>query len=314
LQPTALVTGGSGFLGRRLIRQLAASGYRVRALTRQPGGSEWSEGAQVITADLASAPDQDLIRFVDGGEILFHLAGELHDPSRMRALHVGGTERLLNAAVGRVRRWIQLSSVGVYGPVREGEVAEDSPMRPVGEYETTKAESDERVLRAGQAGLEFVVLRPSIVFAPDMPNRSLRQLVQVIDRGLGVYVGKPGASANYVPADEVIRALMLCATLPQASGRVYNLSDWCTIEQWFEAIAEALGRNTPRLRLPESVVRALASLSSILPAWPLTPARVDALTTRVRYPVRRIRAELNYDAAVSSTTAIKECARVWRNG
>src|SRR5574341_4931 len=65
------------------------------------------------------------------------------------------------------RAWVQLSSVRVYGPVREGVVDESRPYAPRGEYETTKAESDRLVLEAFERGaFSCTILRPSIDFGP----------------------------------------------------------------------------------------------------------------------------------------------------
>src|SRR5258708_24160078 len=92
----------------------------------------------------------------------------------MRALHVEGTQRLIGAASGRVRRWIQLSSVGVYGRgVREATVEEAAAPRPEGEYESTKAESDRLAARApAPAAFQLGVLRPSIFVGPARPDTS----------------------------------------------------------------------------------------------------------------------------------------------
>ena len=98
----------------------------------------------------------------------------------MNAVHVDGTRDLLAASVGRVGRWVQLSSVGVYGPVRAGVVTEESLPVPVGCYETAKLMSDELVLAAvRRTGLKAVILRLSIILATDMPNNSLRQMVRL---------------------------------------------------------------------------------------------------------------------------------------
>jgi nucleoside-diphosphate-sugar epimerase len=224
----------------------------------------------------------------------------VRDPSRMRAVNVDGTRALLHLADGRIGRWVQLSSAGVYGRHRDGAVVEETPLAPVGLYEETKAEADALVLEAARERrlASAVILRPSIVFGEGMPNQSIFQMARAIDRGLFFFIGARGASANYVHRSNVVDALVLCGTSPEADTRVYNLSDWCTIEDFAGAIADALGRRRPSLRLPEPPVRAAVRAIGRLTELPLTESRVDALVNRSRYPIARIQRELGYGVAV----------------
>jgi nucleoside-diphosphate-sugar epimerase len=231
------------------------------------------------------------IPFLDGADAVIHCAAELADAARMEAANVQGTQALLATAAGRVGHWVQLSSVGVYGPVRAGCVTEDFPLHPVGPYEVTKAAADELVLAAAARGdITATVLRPSVVFADDMPNDSLRQMARAIENGLFFFVGEPGASANYVQVDDVAAALLFCAADPRARGQIFNLSGWETMETFVAALARGLRCGVPRRRVPEGPVRFAARAMSILPRFPLTPARVDALTSRARYSSARIEA------------------------
>jgi nucleoside-diphosphate-sugar epimerase len=206
---------------------------------------------------------------------------------------------LIDAARGRVRRWVQLSSVGCYGLAqREGTVDERSPLAAEGEYETTKTESDALVERAASEGaFACVTLRPSIVFGPGMPNRSLYQLVTMVERGLFFFVGRR-AIATYVYVDDVADALIACATKPAASG-TYVLSDDRPMEAFIAAIAAAVGQRCQPWTVPEWAARGAAGLLGWLPRFPLTPSRVHALSRRVRYSPERIQRELGYEFRVS---------------
>lgn len=280
------ITGGTGFVGCHLVRRHLEAGDRVRVLTRR---GDVPAGAQRIAGDLASG--QIPRELLDGADILYHCAGEVRDPSRMEAVHVHGTRALAEAARGKVGRWVQLSSVGVYGRRLDGPVVESDPVAPVGVYERTKAEADVIVQNSG---IEHTIVRPSIIFGNDMPNQSLRQLVSMIERGLFFFVGRPGASANYVHIDNVIDALQLAAVHPSANGGTFNISDHLPMEEFVGAIAEALGRKPPRLRLPAAPLRLLARV----PGQPLTTSRIDALTSRAFYPTAKIVSRLGYRQSV----------------
>jgi nucleoside-diphosphate-sugar epimerase len=304
------VTGGTGFVGARVARAHLAAGDEVRILTRRPR-SEAPVGACLMQGDLAGGlvPDE----FVRNVDVLYHCAGEIRDEARMHALHVDGTRALMERAAGCVGRWVQLSSVGVYGPRRAGTVTEETPEVPVGRYEQTKALSDQIVREAHARGaVEVAVVRPSIIFGPGMPNRSLFALIAAVNRGFFFYVGPQGASANYIPVDNVVDALMLCGTSNTAAGGVFNLSAWRRMEDFIGTVAAALGRVPPRLRLPRAAVRSGAAILSTVPRWPLTVSRVDSLSTRVIYPTIRIESLLGYRHRLTMEDALHRTVAHWR--
>lgn len=303
------VTGGTGFVGRALVARLLAEGSTVRLLSRRPDRAD--EGnLRVFQADL-TASTSDLLPFVDGADVVYHCAAELQDERLMDPLNVGGTRRLLVASRGRVGRWVQLSSVGVYGPRRAGVVTECDDERPVGEYERTKAAADALVRANGSH--EYVIVQPSNVVGAGMPNRSIHQWIDMVDRGLFAFIGPAGASANYVHVTNVVEALVRCGGARAASGRTYIVSDRVDMEEFVGAIASALGRRYPRLRIPRWLARPAASFASLVPGFPLTPSRVDALSGRAVYSTARIESELGYRSLVSMEESVRELVDEYRS-
>jgi nucleoside-diphosphate-sugar epimerase len=302
------VTGANGFIGRRLVDQLVKRGHHLRILSRQ---ARHLPGVEIYEGTLGEDPPARFTGFVKNVDAVIHCAGEIRDQSRMVKTHVDGTRDLIQACDGQVSRWIQLSSVGAYGPIRSGEVSEETAERPQGTYEESKARSDAIALElAGSRGMAVAVLRPSIVIGDDMPNSSIRQMAGMIRRGIFFYAGKPGASANYVHVDDVVRALVfLTEHNPPATG-IFNLSSWSTIEAFATALAETQGTKPPGLRLPESLVRAAAAVGSYLPRFPLTTSRIDALTNRACYPCRRLEA-LGFQLEYRADAAAAAAARNW---
>ncbi len=184
---------------------------------------------------------------------------------------------------------------------------------PAGTYEATKLESDRLVMEAEARGaLTVSILRPSNVFGPSMTNRSLFALIRMIESGWFFFIGKPGASANYVHVDNVVKALCLCGTKATARGRVYNISDHRTLEEFAGTIANELGVNPPKLRLPEPLARTGVRLFKWFPRFPLTQSRVDALVNRATYPIDRIEQDLQYGHIVSMEDGLRQLTEVWR--
>ncbi|WP_343659576.1 NAD-dependent epimerase/dehydratase family protein [Ralstonia sp.] len=304
----AAVTGASGFIGRILIENLLADGWNVTVLSRRALQAAPAGKLRHVIGDLCEAGPH-LTEFLRDNDVLFHCAGELYRPAIMEAVHVGGTRNLLAAIAEQVPatrpHWIQLSSVGAYGPPQNGAaeprvITESTPPYPIGPYETTKTRADELVLTAGQAGLiTQTIVRPANVFGEAMTNQSLRALLQMIRRGLFFYIGEPGAITNYVHVEDVVAALLACARNPNARDQIYNLSNDCTLEGLAEESARAFDVRPPLLRVPERAMRMVASLGSALPRFPLTNERINALVNRTRYPSDKIERELGIKATIS---------------
>ena len=299
------ITGGTGFIGRKLVQRHIERGDHVRVLSRRPrvvsglpGSVEWFEG-DLIAFD-------HILPFVEGADVLYHCAGQLTDENSMRSLHVCGTKFLVEAASRGIGHWVQLSSVGVYGPVSNGQITEESPLNPVGEYEITKAESDELVINeARQGAFTFSVLRPSNVYGEDMTNQSLFDFIAMIERGLFFFVGNKEASANYIHVDNVVEGLIRCGTMQGGKDKTFNLSDHCSMERFVGIISSELGCKYPRLRLPEVMLRVMAGIMGKMPGFPLTASRVDALTRRSIYSIKSIQEELGYQHVVSMEDGLK---------
>lgn len=310
------VTGGNGFIGRRLVTLLTAQGYSVSVLTRHPKADFPSE-VKLVVGDLsvAGVTDHAMLSVCD---VIFHCAGEIKNAALMRGVHVDGTRMLLKSACraaedrGKPLHWVQLSSVGAYGPPQgranaERVVTESTPEAPTGEYEITKTESDRLVVEAAKSGtLTFSILRPSNVFGPEMPNQSLRSLIRTVQRGMFFYIGRPDAIATYVHVDDVVAALLKCGTDARAQGQIYNLSSDCPLKELIRGIATAAGVRSPRIRLPESLMRTIVWVFAGNVSLPLSQERINALVSRTKYPTTKVEHELNFKSLRYVPDAIRE--------
>jgi nucleoside-diphosphate-sugar epimerase len=294
------VTGAAGFIGQALVAQLRQQGTPLRLLSRTTGNQE------TFIADLT---DNNVLLdgLLDDVDVIYHCAGELNNKNVMRALHVDGTVRLLQAVQKKIRtthqplHWVQLSSVGAYGPPpdradQERIVIETTSTAPVGEYEVTKTCADELVMQLAQTEplFSYTILRPSIVIGKKMPNQSLRALVKIIRKKRFFYIGSTLSIATYVHVDDVVDALILCASDARARGQIFNLSNDCLMSDIVEAVANHAGIAPPTLCLPAQPIKWLAAFLSLFGKTPLTPERIDAMMKRTRYPNQKIQAMLGY--------------------
>ena len=298
------ITGGTGFIGRPLVKTLLERGDEVRVLSRRPAdttstfqGARWSQG------DFRHPIDPT---FLSGVDTLYHLAAELNKPEEMEAVNVQGTANLLSAATkAGVRRWIQLSSIGVYGPPRGLLVTEGTTPAPANEYEKTKLASDRLVQEACQrSDMDYVILRPSNVIGADMKNGSFFALVKAVSRGRYFFIGPRGAVATYVHVEDVVRALVACQKAPK--GGVYNLSSDCAWEALIERIASLVGVRSPHIRIPAAPLRLVIGVLEGRVRLPLTSGRLASLTSRSRYSSDRIVEELGFAFAKPMPEGIED--------
>jgi nucleoside-diphosphate-sugar epimerase len=184
---------------------------------------------------------------------------------------------------------------------------------PSGIYEASKVQSEDLVRAAVFRGaFEYVILRPSNVYGAEMANQSLFGLISMIQRGLFFYIGEKGSKANYIHVDNVVKALFLCGTSPDAKGQTFNLSDSCSIEQFIMIITDVLGVSKRQIRLPEFPMRMVAKVLGIIPGFPLTEARVDALTNQSIYLNDKIEYVLNYRHVISMEEGLSEIVKFWQ--
>ncbi|HEY4562173.1 MAG TPA: NAD-dependent epimerase/dehydratase family protein, partial [Thermoanaerobaculia bacterium] len=171
-----LVTGGTGFTGKALVRRLLDLGHEVVALDYKEGLKtrelrEW--GAEVV---LGSVTDQDVVRrAMDGAEVVHHLAAafrEMNVPdSHYWRVNVQGTRNVLAAALDQgVRKFVYCSTCGVHGNIDHPPGGEDAPIRPADYYQRSKYEAEPLVREFHRRGLPSVILRPAAIYGPGDPE------------------------------------------------------------------------------------------------------------------------------------------------
>lgn len=194
-----LVTGGTGFFGRSLVRRLIAAGHPVRVLTRKGNSSEHPR-ISMYNGDVTCL--KDLKGAMEGCSAVFHCAAEKKNPAQMMAINVSATKMLFDlAADSDVKFFCHLSSVGVTGRTVEKVVDESTCCNPMNKYEETKLAAEEGVNQGLDSG-RVVILRPTNIFGP----RTLRPWIENSFHSRMRLLLKGNENANLVYVEDVAAA------------------------------------------------------------------------------------------------------------
>jgi nucleoside-diphosphate-sugar epimerase len=311
-----LVTGATGFTGGHLARALAARGYYVRALVRDPRRAVALEdaGIEIVRGDIREDPA--LRQACRDVEVVYHIAAIYRQAGlkteTYRAVNADGVRRLINAAAAeRVRRVVHCSTVGVHGDVRHPPANEDAPLAPGDIYQQTKLEG-ERAARAAAADtdLEVVVARPTGIYGPG--DRRLLKLFRGVARRRFVVLGDGGIFYHLTYIDDLVEGFRLCGEEPAAAGRTYILAggEVTTLNDLITLIAREAGVDPPRLHLPVwPFWMAGAACEAVCAPFGLEPPiyrrRVDFFTKSRAFDISRARQELGYAPRVGLREGVR---------
>ncbi len=230
---TAFVTGGSGFVGARLIARLVAGGWSVRALGRGDGASQKvaALGAEPVRGDLTDR--RALAAGMRGCEVVFHVAAHFKlwgPPALFERINVGGTRAVVEAArsTPEVRRVVMVSAAAVVmgKPESMRSVREEEPLRfkRFAPYSASKARAERLLLDANgsRAGFETIAVRPPFIWGAGMPT--LDEMAHAVAEGRFQWVGGGGQAMSTCHVDNLCHALMLAAERGRG-GEAYFVSD-----------------------------------------------------------------------------------------
>ncbi len=321
----ALVTGGGGFLGRRLVELLLQQDEQVTVLARSRYPEVEALGARCVQADLRDKGK--LVSAVQGHDLVFHVASLTgfwgkKGANDYWAVNVDGTNNLLEVmeAVG-VRRLVYTSTPSVVGYAHDvANGAQDLPYADPHQsiYPESKAAAEAEVLRANGPMLATVALRPHLIFGPG-DNHLLPRLVQRGAAGKLPIIGDGSAKVDVTYIDNAAWAHLdaanaLIAHTAPCAGKPYFIGNEAPVllYDWINEILDGLGHPPLTKTLSRDTARRLAAVVEWMwdtlpvPGEPrLTPFLVDGLARDHWYDPAPARRDLGYHPRVEMPEAMK---------
>lgn len=310
LEMKILVTGGTGFTGKALVRRLLDAKHQVVALDYKEGlktGELRDWGAEVI---IGSVTDKDIVRkCMKGVEVVQHLAAafrELNVPnSYYDEVNVGGTRNALEAAKAEgVRKFIYCSTCGVHGNIANPPGGEDSPIQPADYYQRTKYQAEPVVLEYGKQDMKTCIVRPAAIYGPGDPERFF-MIFRRVASGKFPMFGNGKTLYHPLYIDNLVDALVLAQEEGRGNGKAYLIADreYFSIEELVRRVAKALN---VEVKIPHYPVWPLVAAGHVCEKLckpfgitpPIFPRRVDWFRQNRAFKIDNAVKDLGYNPRV----------------
>jgi 2-alkyl-3-oxoalkanoate reductase len=315
-----LVTGGTGFTGKALVKRLIEEGHQVRALDYKEGLKteelrKW--GAEVL---IGSVTDKAVVeKSMQGVEVVHHLAAafrEMNVPDTYyHEVNVGGTGNVLEVAFRQgVKKFIYCSTCGVHGNIDHPPGGEEAPIQPADYYQATKYEAEPLVNEYFKKGMKTVILRPAAIYGPGDPER-FYMIFKRVAKGSFPMFGKGKTFYHPLYIDNLIDAFMLSMKEGQGDGQAYLIADeqYLEIKELVRKVGQSMGIEVKIKHYPlipliiaghffEKVCKPL----KITP--PIFPRRVDWYRQNRAFKIDKAKQELGYHPQIGIAEGLRKTA------
>lgn len=267
-----LVTGASGFIGRRLVPALADAGMDVRAATRQPALARFGPGVTPVHSPDFAKP-VDWAALLEGVDNIVHLAGLAHMPpgsgnaEMYERINVAPTIELVRAASRRgVRQFVFLSSLGAQtGPAADHVLTELDQPRPTEHYGRSKLLA-ETALR--ESDLPYTILRPAVVYGPGVKG-TLARLTRIAAMPWPLPLKALVNRRSLLGLDNLIEAIKFVLASPTGERQTYLVADpeALSLAEIVSTLRIAAGRRPHLFAVPPSLLKAGLRLAGRGDEW-----------------------------------------------
>ena len=301
-----LVTGATGFIGKRLSQRLIKEGYTIVCAGRSlPRLDSFREKADIVYMDIENPSSVKKIIKKYRPEVVFHCAAKVDNSSLKELIrsNVYGTENVLRASLDEgVEKVVYLSSIAVISGNPQIPLTEDLPYAATNKYGTSKVEAEKIALDYRKKGLKISIIRPCMVYGQEEPHL-LALLVKLIKWRLLPIIGKGENKLHLVDVDNVVDVMMLALSRDQAYDGTYIVADKeiLSVAEFFNIIACSQGAKPP-YHIHEKFIPVLEKV-------PFIGKRLLFFKKDRIYSIDSIKERLNYTPRVPVYEGLKKAVK-----
>lgn len=310
-----LITGANGFIGRDLCKKLLSENINVRGAVRPEKAHLLPEGVEARHIESIDG-DIDWENTLDGVDTVVHLAARAHvmkesasnSLSTYHKVNVIGTEHLALAATeSGVKRFIFMSSVKVNGEENVRAYKEGDAPVPRGAYSISKMHAEKRIKEiTADCDMDFVILRPPLVFGPDVKANFL-ELIKIVGRGIPLPLANIDNRRSFIYLENLVDAILTCIKHPNATGQTYFVSDDEDI-----STPELIRKTASALKKPARLFPFPRLLLFILGRIAGKGAAVDRLIGSLTVDISKIRSELGWKPPFTMEYGLQKTAEWYK--
>jgi dihydroflavonol-4-reductase len=316
LPRTAFVTGGTGFVGLNLVKELMIRGWDVTALHRPTSELKYLKRFRPnLAVGAITDPASLLAAIAPGTDTIFHVAGNTSmwrkgDAEQSRD-NVEGTRNVVEAALARgVRRLVVTSSISAYGSV-SGAVTEETISQAANSrvnYQKSKWQAQEIARAAVSRGLEVVIMQPGAIMGPYDIGTWSRVFVMVRD---GKLPGVPASGLTFTHVRECVAAHIAAADKGENGGQYLLGGENRTMLDLVREVSALLGKPAPNKEISPTVLRVVAMAGEFVSNFTgkrpgITREIVDSMSKNATVTSAKAQRELGY-RIVSLKEMVKDC-------
>jgi nucleoside-diphosphate-sugar epimerase len=306
-----LVTGSTGFIGKRLSERLVSEGHDVICTGRRLSSlGELLSKAKPLYLDIEDLKSIKNILHKERPVIVFHCAALVSNGSLVKLMRANrdGTKNMLEACLSEgIERVVYLSSIAVVSGNSQIPITDDLPYSASNRYGQSKIEAEKIAMSYREKGLKVSIIRPVMVYGENEPHL-LGLICRLIRWRLIPIIGDGKAKLQLVDVDNVVDVMMLALEDEKAYEGTYIVADKeiLDVREFFEYIAKCRNAKPP-FRVPE---RFLSTLEKI----PFIEKQVSFFIKDRVYSIENIKEKLGYIPHISTYNGLKKAVTSFRDG
>ena len=316
-----LITGGTGFIGKKLIPVLQEQGHEISVLCRKREKAEkmLPNNCKIVLGDITDA--ESLKGCCAGIDMLYQLVGlsgnELpsdHQFARFRKVNVEGLRNIVEEAKrAHVKRFIQVSSIAAMGIVKKMPINAESKCEPYLPYQVSKREGELLVLKeVKENGFPAIIVRPAKVYGPEGED-SYQSIINMCKKGIFPRVGMRDAQVSHCYIDDLISTLALLTEKGKV-GEIYI----CATEKgigFYESVrlvAKLMNKKVTMIPIPRWLMASIAYCIELIfgcmgKKSPVTRKNVIAATTDRIYDFSTNKRDIGFVSSITMEEGIRRC-------